>query len=960
MMLALIPAIVVFLLLRGAGQVYTDLVSGFLAGRDESKLADLVFFPVFIVSGHLFYFILSKRAEHGILQGLFHKLDLTWSALRFYCDERKQVLTRLLTSIVFFLATFQIFSTKIPPQFQYFLLNLSVLIVLYVFAFTRKEKWKEDAKTETILQIVLLNVFSYLALQGVLGFFIPYVLGDVFWRPAYLQAVMLLVMSLGNALLIGLIYWAQFPKVRLEVMKKGVQWVQFLIPLNMMLFLQFTVKGSEGIYVYPVRSWVVVCLWLFIGLSVLCNAKDFSKKKNIFLFTALTIGAILTPTFQHYPMLIPSGDYFHLGELMNPYTQFLKWGQQYYQDYMPTMGLMGIYQGAINDWVYGGQVVTFGLARDFGQLIFVLLITGFVCNSVGPLAALLIAVSASCLEPRYYLMPLIFLLLMTQTLKARPRIWLISYLLLFAVYYSWHLPIAFALSMAFIPQVFMQVQTLRKQSSSSAFLLSCALLFLLSASLLLFFPPLRSMVLFFRDAGAGSNMNAYGNAMALFKSQALFARALIGMVCAISVYTGLFILSKLSNQSEKSLFSSEIARLGCWAFLFLIPYFMGAFGVYVIYRILFCMSILFIYFFSIALFKHRAHYEKRTFLILFPCLIFVTVFMLWPSRQGFWQIPRKISVNGEWFSPQWKWARAWGRNVEFIDGPLLGLPEIGSGYALKTAKEELERLKELTDIYVKPGEAFFDFTDSPAYYQLLDKAIPVPHEAPFSAPVEKMQERLVLALRKSPPSFILTQTDLTKVFAISLKDTHLVWNPAIRCYRVFKHLLLSGYEPMQAPGIHYLLRPDKVQEPSSRKERADKIHLVFGPNDLEMLPNAWGRNFARLRNRFERIKDVSLEQGHEEMVLNLPINGGEADFLYFRLKKDLPKARTFQLSWKGQDELFSGKMKFSLKNTSALVPLGMDARWLLNESVVSVSILEDEKALSLDDFLEIQFLKLVK
>lgn len=278
------------------------------------------------------------------------------------------------------------------------------------------------------------------------------------------------------------------------------------------------------------------------------------------------------------------------------------------------------------------------------------------------------------------------------------------------------------------------------------------------------------------------------------------------------------------------------------------------------------------------------------------------------------------------------------------------LPHMGSGFILPTKLDATRSLDAAMRQVLRDNETYLDLTNRPAFYVALNRRAPAPYVADYNAPNHAIQRRIIAALeREAPPLAWIGPR--SSVFTASL-----------RAYRVYRWLIERGYRYVRMNGYEFLVRPDRAEElglpPESAEDRAALRRLVT-PDDLGLIPAAWGRTLQdrpeRFRSRSAAFTVASVDSSIPQddplraWTLDQPIRGTDADFLALRVTcgRSLHEPFGARVFWSSTEDALGTDRPLTFRAVGGrlLIPLGIDPSWLRGRTITHLALRLDRDAI---------------
>ncbi len=274
-------------------------------------------------------------------------------------------------------------------------------------------------------------------------------------------------------------------------------------------------------------------------------------------------------------------------------------------------------------------------------------------------------------------------------------------------------------------------------------------------------------------------------------------------------------------------------------------------------------------------------------------------------------------------------------NFVLVDGKDLGYPTLGRGFITPQRLDAINSFRAALDTLRKPGETYFDLTNSSGMHLMLNLRYPSPYPY-FLAVTAAIQERIIkrLSIEKPAVVWVAPAMDFDRGVA------------SLRAYRVYRWFVMQGYRYVNVGNYGFLLSAERYQErfPSfgTKPQVSEGLVSVFHRPELDSLPIAWGKSFDRLSALVEQqaLAFSSVENPKKDgntrvfdIVLEKELEGKSSDYLLLKFDIGASQHPTFKaiLRWKDAEGAYekSQGFRFSISAGTLVVPLASDPRWLL-------------------------------
>ncbi|MDO8444892.1 MAG: hypothetical protein Q7T53_02105 [Deltaproteobacteria bacterium] len=949
----------------GNGQDYIDLIVGALTWIDydkekEWRTLNLFFGGSILFSTFFAAFFAYLRAQ-------------AW-------DNYSIQEVRQLFGIAWIPAIFWLGNAFMRPDVPSFMLNVSAMLVIIIALIALGlSRFKDGLAPKDITDIgisavllLILSFFSILAISVALGKFSADLRGLLFqkWslilvRASVASTILFIIISLFTARTIGAL------KRRLS---SGLLLLQISLPLLLFVFISqsYVYQGKIlAMYRSDLLLAVAGVLTLFSWWRLFKRYGEIKKKEMEGLVLPYSVSlsvASLYPVVVFVSYIQNSWrtysfatDDFHVGEQLLPWQQIIDFGKLPYHDFVPIHGLMAMAYGGLNKLFWGNTIATFPLAMTL--LIAIAVTFSFVAlfRFAGPLIALSLASFAGGgMNRMFVLLPAIILLCLPELTK-RPGRWLAVWIAvcLFSVLYN--VPVGAGIALGSIPiAAYMGWRVFREERRlylRAGVVLGAMTLLILGIS------PMRNMaagLIHFIIDNASTNTIAngsglfqydlrpkeFGLAAVPFQWQSLKLSWIL--VVLISVIYFFRTIANIKEHGDKryfwlaALLPGSFFITGKWALERIAASGLERDG---------ALSITALTFFLPLMIMGYSRESERLKRALFSAFI---VGMATAAGYGVMNYRSWITKPFESIIVSEKDALVKGKDI--------GLPRLGKVFADPKRVEKLQELKQAMMPYLRDGETFLDLTNHSALYFYLDMPVPVLYSADYVAASAISQMRMVKQIKETPPPVVLI-------------SERIPWDggPAsLRSYLLYRELV-NTYVPVKAGMFSFLVRPDRVDSINIApfEQQMEVLDEVFYQADLKEIPNAWGRSWRLLKNRFTKLHTLvpgnpvnftrSQNGGYKptgedpQINFEMPKNtilGADVDhiMLEYSCKKNNPGSEpVLELYWASEIYPMSEKtvVRFSGKGTRAIVPVGSQPRWRLGKQINALRLdLQDYRSCS--------------
>ena len=913
-------------LTRGV-QVYDDIVVGFTIWGGEYKQADynIVIFTLFtLIVSFLVLALLGLKLFPVRAVALGKRkapAEFSWSV----------ALELALGLIGLFLGSWLV-RGQMMLSLAWLLLYL---IVLGAVSFSPSTNFSSADKRYRFFGAVLTGVFGFFA---VIAAFVWYrmVWPEAHFPSDWLSIYLPLIVGAASGLIAG-VYFRYVSALQVARIS-GL--FQLFIPLLLLKFAQFHFQTSTGIISWGPKPLGQILLLSVIALGVGANFwRWISPSVQTVSGQIGTATVIAIACFLRFHEPVASGIYFddfHLGETILPWHQLFEHGQTLYRDFVSVQGLLGLVYGGTNAIFFDNTLASYPMALLWVALGLTATVSLLYCIVLGSAWGLVLTPLTLPFCDRIYFTPILFLVLGIAGLIKRRGLWLtISPVLVFLNFF-WNVSAGLASAVAIAPFYLYQLLIWYRAGSLKQIRVSAwlGLVGIGVVVIIIGLPVVRGLVQFVSENGS-TNTVAYGVSLlsggALhiapsfpkwfsdgFNNRLLWETIRIGGWVFGGYYLVLLALrGYLSRASQSFLFVVPATVICCWL---MIPYSIGRIDQGSLSRTG-CIA-MFVLSFGVPV-CFALGYDKRA---LFSPLI---CGLLYGIPFGF------IGLD-----PHYLGLRATQRVVipvqdQYVSGSELGLPKIGNWYAPAATIQTIVAVRDAFNKLLKPDETYFDLTNRSAFYYFLDKKVPVPYSADYLAANFQIQNRILTTLERDPPAVVW----------IAPSMRHDRTQTALRCYRLYRYLIESGYRFYGVGENHFLLRPDRfdqvVRKPHPLGQDLNAAREDLSATNLEAIPIVWGQNWERLKHRFElesnlidsgEPKIISRTLPRQEYSIN-PFKGDRYDYLLLTLgqKADSKSRTVVEFCYSGRlddGQPLNNCINFRIRAGNLLVPVGADPNWL--------------------------------
>lgn len=621
------------------------------------------------------------------------------------------------------------------------------------------------------------------------------------------------------------------------------------------------------------------------------------------------------------------GDDFHVGESLVQWQQIVRFGARPFRDYIPVPGLSGAVGGAVNAALFEGTLSSYPASlRVVGCLVAVALV-GLVAGIAGRgWAVASVLVTPVLVSDRVWVPILLLLLLAQPGLLRRPGWWLAVDAVAGAVAVLLMPSTGATAALATVPVAAVmlavwiaRLRTERNIGRALVPLAAAAAVLLPAASMLL------DVVRYLR-LSQSSNVLAYGLGLHQFPDVPPydFGGVLPSSVAAaafeaVRFGAWLFVLPALLalgvgalRRRRAGLPATPAMALIAMTAAFVVgvaPYAWGRIDPQALSRpglvSLAALSLLLPL--CLALLGTRARAAGA--LLLAMSLPLATLTSQWSPTATIGSALSPAQVPGGWVA---------------TNGDDVGLSALGRHAWLPPDRlEEALSLQRALDEFAGPRAPYYDFTNRAALYALLGRASPTAFTGEYYAADERLQRAVLRQLEGAPPVVALADTAPSREPRLP-DPAPIAMSASVRSYRIYRWFLEQHYQPVLRSGALLLVRADRRPAGAADATAADALQTAFRPT-LGALPEAWGRNWARLGSRFTMVGSPvrATSEGHGAFTVQVDIGSGVAPDWAL-----ITSGCATSDSYTSMADVMGASLSWAGRGTRALLPLGAVPLWL--------------------------------
>ncbi len=944
----------------GFGQEYNDIVVGSLTWDDYDKDREWRIFNIFITGtvvfslsiAMFFQYLRSKELTDDFIRATRHLFCIAWLPAVFWLGAK--------------------FVISHPPSL--YLYASAPLLILDFFIVIGLSRYKEKATYNNVIDIgissiliLFLSAFSILAIEIAIGEF-SFEMREVFLQQLSKQQVFIGVVLAFLFIISNIYLSASLTKCK-QRFHISLLLLQAIIPLLLFVYVsQYYVYKGEILTMYR-SSKLAIAVILLIALSWLILFRRYKKIKKemnengnnscedvlsaaaLFPLVMYVVWCTDSPAYKFSNFFYYGWGSFdhHMGEDLLPWQQIIDFGKLPYVDYAPLHGLMAILDGGLNELFYGNTAATFPLAMNLLQVISVWLIFITLFRFAGPLPAIVMTFFAGNINmDRYYFLAPAILLLCHPKLTRQGKIWLPAWIVicLFSVFYN--TSIGAGILMGSLPAaLYIAWRVSREDRKWFTYFL---VLLISSVIMVLIVSPLRQITFgFINYVISNASTFTLSQGIGMFQDiqplgtpQFLFLWVFFKVSWVLVALIAIVFFLRTVVAERKDIDSKYVWLVA------LLPVILFMVGQYALGRLhkdigtdrSGILSYIAVVIFLPLIINGFSSVSTRSVRIIFFALIMGLTSSLYYVLPGYNLFMQKPFINKK--VPE---------ELNLISGKDIGLPRLGDMFAEPKLIKELKELRQNMAPYLRSGETFLDFTNRSALHFYLDMPVPVLYSAVHVAANTKSCYRMVQQINENPPPVVL----IFPSFELDGGPT------SLRGYVLYRKLV-DSYIPKQIGEHSFLIRPDRIgiNEQNDLENRLHILEKPFGMRNLLELPNAWGRSWHILKERFIILDQLDLkkvkvynfeisEKGAFKPVGDDPrisfdisdkeLSGKDIDHILLTYKCNGEKHQptpVLELSWEtNYENLLNGKddLSFPGTGTRALIPIGIKPRWRFAEKI---------------------------
>lgn len=711
---------------------------------------------------------------------------------------------------------------------------------------------------------------------------------------------------------------------------------QCAVPLLLVLFFVDRYMYEGVLYRIPYAPFYYVFFGGLLVCFVVCNvlhtrnyfksAGEVALGKLIHPVTAITV--FIYNSYSACPMYAQP-DQHHHGEQLIPWQQIISLGQTAYDEYTPVSGLFPLVNGFIQNVLLGGTVSDYSPAISIMVVLFCIVTMYLLCRHVGGAYALLFAVcfSLPAYNRQYMLLPVLLLLFLKELLD-KPGTWLKSWIFscfLAGLYYPLYGAAALAGTLPL--GIYMLTRYLRetdwkKEGKRPGFYIGwliCLVPIVLCIPLLL--RMVSHTLVYSGQTTLADGISLYGQSAPDFFLPSLaqghahlrlwlyYGVRFFLPILPFAIGTALLVFLLLKKRKNKDA-DSLILGFGLLAMMLALAvsytYTLVRADVNMILSrtapVLIAVFCMFLPVLLLTYGKDRISRAAQTITILgcfaLPLLIYPQVsamkfpdMWIYPNGDAELILDDKDKLFSYYEVPE-----------SFVSIKEIHLPDtsmLGDGFMVA---DQIHYLTSYADVMEKCKNAGFNASylgmDGQGFYYYLNAKSCATGFIQAGKGYDA-QQRLLATIQDMRPVIFLLEPQSS--------------------YHIYYWVLTSGEYCYSADDMAFY--PKEIFDALYPEKESDDARLAFGATTLGLSPSSFGKSFETLASRLEE-SDADTQA----------VNGAENDVLFLRLPS-IENATTLQITFKSdgaENETTSVTCKIGDK--SLLIPMGMNASWLLGDN----------------------------
>lgn len=910
-------------------QVYSDLVAGALTATNSDKGFDFRLFQVFLCAFGLLLtlvILLARRLQR--------------------CGATPTVLVRnlalALSPVALWFGTHLTSVGSNEPPIESLISGAAVLVLLCALS-RRRPSLSADSINEITGMSLLVLLFGFFSGLGLASMFSRF-LGLSISRGLTLDLVYACCgMGFGSAVLLIV------SSKTAEQIEKRIRHLLFasqsLLPLLLTVVVppvviengQRVAQGDSNVLLTTILLALAI-IWVALARRWIVQIKipAMNLSQALLPLAILPIAVFAATNHPMFPTFF--GDEFHTGEHLLSWQQFHDFGKIPFVGFVPIHPLMDFLVSGANSLFFDGTLANYENSRAILFAVAAALTFLAVTRFAGIGLALALSFAAS-LWDRLLVVPALLIILSDARLLTNTLRWLVGWLCLCPIALCYNPAVGIALTLASAPIALIQLWRLfhNDRRTLSSLLIGCAALVLVIFAI----PMTRSIALGFvhfliengRTVVTAHGIEwrpgiLHGRGQGLLATPFLWEMFRFSWVIVLLLAGWTFLSHAINWRSAKPQ-TLAITAIACLFILALSGWTIGRVDANLPSRTGEVSYLAVLYILPI-LGAAVGRWWSATNLLLLLGIGFFQGGMSDFTNSGS-RVHSRISVTSLLNKPAA--VLTVPSKCLSIDGPALGLPNLGHIYAPREVLEPVLNLRTELAKFLRPGETYLDLTGRQANYFYLGMPVALPYGATWMAANISLQDELIAHIKENCPPVVWLAPSTFQGIEV----------PLFRTYKLYR-FLLPKYVAVLRSGKLFLVLRDRIAEPAPTvAEQLNSLREAFGPNSIERLPAAWGSSWPRLQHYFSPPLALNIPDKivSDASPISLPLpemNGGKYDFLKIDLFSNVATQSRLEVAITWTSELGEGSVRFVPESGTNLIPLGAFGEWLLSERITNLQI----------------------
>ena len=265
---------------------------------------------------------------------------------------------------------------------------------------------------------------------------------------------------------------------------------------------------------------------------------------------------------------------------------------------------------------------------------------------------------------------------------------------------------------------------------------------------------------------------------------------------------------------------------------------------------------------------------------------------------------------------------------------------LGIGFYPLNYQKEAHSVRTVLDSILAPDETFLNLSMDGMHYISSGRKLLTEYPVYYVYPGDKPQLRALKVL------------DLNRV-CVTLLDHSQVFDESpvnLRTFYLYRYALQHGL-PLKISPTKTLLMPREyfTRIGLTAPDDVAAIRLLdeqFPDKDLGLIPNVWGRGFAKFRDKLHPVHDfvrpLSDEPGTSLLHLAKPLKGADGGLLVLELTMEGDKEIPCTVYWRNElPDTGKNYVTFIARSGTHIVPLDSSPRWLMAGSISALGVRTD-------------------